>query len=315
MKVLCYGSLNLDYVYTVPHFVREGETLSSIARETFPGGKGLNQSIALARAGLEVSHAGAIGADEGEMLIRMLQEMSVDTSRISRLPCASGHAVIQRDREGRNGILLFGGANQSLSREKIDADLQGFSSGDYLVLQNEINELPYLVNLASAQGLKIILNPSPLDENIFAIDLSKIDVFLLNELEAQALLKHYGVSLDLYGEWQEPKIHSVLHELSSLFPKALFALTLGGAGAAAISCEDCAICRAFPVRVVDTTAAGDCFSGYFLAARAEGQSLFDSLTLASAAAAIAVSRAGAAPSIPQRKEVDEFLSGRPLPFS
>lgn len=308
MKVLSYGSLNLDFVYTVPHFVQEGETLSSLEREVFPGGKGLNQSIALAKAGLPVSHAGAIGSDEGELLVRMLEAVSVDTSRISILSGPSGHAIIQRDLNGRNGILIFGGANKALTREKILADLQDFGAGDFLVLQNEINELPYLVDQAYAAQMRIVLNPSPLDASIFDMDLSKISVFLVNELEAQALLMHYGQSLDLDGRWSEPKIHSALESLQKLFPKALLVMTLGKAGSAAIFPDAYARCESFSVPVVDTTAAGDCFSGYFLAAQAGGASLAESLRRASAAAAIAVSRPGAAPSIPESKEVDSFLA-------
>ena len=127
MKVLSYGSLNIDNVYTVDHFVRSGETMSSLKMEVFSGGKGLNQSIALAKSGVQVWHAGAVGKKDGDFLLEQLEEVGVHIELISKLPVKTGHAIIQRNREGQNCILLFGGANQQVTREQIDHVMEQFS--------------------------------------------------------------------------------------------------------------------------------------------------------------------------------------------
>ena len=151
-KILTFGSLNIDYVYSVDHFVQKGETLASSALEIFSGGKGLNQSVALGRAGAEVFHAGAVGPD-GQFLVDLLQEAGVDTHLVKRLESVrTGNAIIQRDPEGNNCILLYGGANQAITREQVKESLEGFGAGDYIVLQNEINQMPFLMEQAHAKG-------------------------------------------------------------------------------------------------------------------------------------------------------------------
>ena len=165
MKVLCFGSLNIDYTYKVDHFVKKGETLSSGSLQVFSGGKGLNQSIALARAGAETYHAGSIGED-GRFLLEQLQDAGVDTRYVTVLETVrTGNAIIQNDKEGDNCILLYGGANQAVTTNQADAVLEHFRKGDFLVLQNEINELAYIMERAHERGMKIVLNPSPMDEN------------------------------------------------------------------------------------------------------------------------------------------------------
>ena len=160
MKVLNMGSLNLDYVYQVDHIVTGGETLASGGMEVFCGGKGLNQSIALARAGVPVYHAGMIGED-GEMLLDICRENGVDTRYIRRIPGKNGHTIIQVDRKAQNSILLYGGSNRALTREWVDGVLEEFGQGDLLLLQNEINLLGYIVDTAYRRGMRIVLNPSP----------------------------------------------------------------------------------------------------------------------------------------------------------
>ncbi|MCI7093143.1 MAG: PfkB family carbohydrate kinase, partial [Lachnospiraceae bacterium] len=173
-KILCFGSLNIDHVYSVDHFVAKGETLSSQKLETFTGGKGLNQSVALARAGAETYHAGAIGPD-GSFLLDMMKEAGVHTDYVTMIPDAhTGHAIIQRDKEGDNCILLYGGTNQLITKEQADSVLNHFSAGDYLVLQNEINQLPYIVEKAHALGMTIVLNPSPMNEKVLQLPLDDL---------------------------------------------------------------------------------------------------------------------------------------------
>ena len=182
MKVLNFGSLNLDYVYSVDHMVAEGETLAAGGMNTFCGGKGLNQSIALAKAGVPVYHAGLIG-EEGKSLLDACRENGVHTDFIREIPGKSGHTIIQVDKSGQNCILLYGGANRSMTREFIDEVLSHFEKGDYLLLQNEVNLVDYMVDQAYQKGMEIILNPSPFDRNLEACDLSKISLFLMNEIE------------------------------------------------------------------------------------------------------------------------------------
>ncbi len=297
MRVLCFGSLNIDYTYRVDHFVRKGETLSSDSLQVFSGGKGLNQSIALAKAGASTYIAGAVGKDGG-FLLDMLRSAGVDTSNVEVLPdIRTGNAIIQNDKEGDNCILLYGGANQAITREQIDEVLSKFQEGEFLILQNEINELPYLVEKAHERGMRIVLNPSPMDEKIFALPLELIDYFLLNETEAAELLKHDGHS-------ETDDMDALADALAKRFPKASIVLTIGSDGAIFTNGTKKFRQPSFPVKAVDTTAAGDTFSGYFIARILEGSSEEQAMEMAARAASIAVTRRGAAPSIPERKEVE-----------
>jgi len=148
MKILNFGSLNIDYTYQVEHFVRAGETLSSDSLQIFSGGKGLNQSIALSRAGADVWHAGAVGKEDGEFLLRQLEEAGVHTEFIAHTEGKTGHAIIQKDPTGQNCILLYGGANQEITRQMADRVLESFEEGDFLILQNEISEIGYIMEKA-----------------------------------------------------------------------------------------------------------------------------------------------------------------------
>ena len=142
MKVLNFGSLNIDYVYDVDDFVKKGETISSKDLNVFCGGKGLNQSVALAKAGAEVYHAGMIGED-GKFLLDLLKEAGVNIDNVViRDDIRTGNAIIQRNKSGDNCIILFSGANRSITKDYVDRVLSGFEKGDYIVLQNEISELP-----------------------------------------------------------------------------------------------------------------------------------------------------------------------------
>ncbi len=292
MKILNYGSLNIDHVYHVPHFVRPGETLSSLDMQLFAGGKGLNQSIALARAGADVWHAGAIGKDGG-MLSGILKDSNVNTGCLKIRDVPTGHAIIQIDENGQNCILLYGGANQTMNRLEIEEVLSHFEEGDILLLQNEINELGTIMELAFRRGLKIYLNPSPMNEIIHELPLSYVDCFLLNEVEAA----------DICGVGEDEAL-AVLHDR---FPKAELVLTLGSKGAVCMTGERVFHQDSFPVEAVDTTAAGDTFTGFYISAVASGKDTALALREAAAAAAIAVSRAGAAPSIQVYDEMAAFL--------
>lgn len=291
MKVLNFGSLNLDYVYQMESILIPGETQASKSRQTFCGGKGLNQSIALAKAGVPVYHAGLIGED-GEPLLEVCRENGVSTEFIRQIPGPSGHTVIQVDKNGQNCILLFGGSNRSMTRGFIDSVLESFSEGDMILLQNEINELAYIIDCAYKKKMMIVLNPSPYDGALEACNLSKISLFLMNEIEG------YQITGD-----KEPEV--ILRKMREMYPKAATVLTLGGDGS--VYQDDTGIYRQgiYKVKAVDTTAAGDTFTGYFIASILDHMPAADGLKMAAKASAIAVSRPGATPSIPLRSEVME----------
>ncbi|MBQ8597373.1 MAG: ribokinase [Lachnospiraceae bacterium] len=289
-KILNYGSLNLDYVYEVEHFVQPGETIASKSLSVNCGGKGLNQSIACARAGGEVFHAGKIGA-EGGMLKAELDKSGVNTSFLVQDGGSNGHAIIQVNAEGNNCILLYAGSNHQIKEAEIEACLDYFGAGDYLVLQNEVNHISYMIDRAYEKGMYIVLNPSPITEELKEYPLHKVSLFLLNEVEGKALS----------GEMQEEKIPEVLKEK---YPEAEILLTLGERGSIYFDGEMLIKQKAYPVKAVDTTAAGDTFTGYFVALRAGGRSVEEALDLASKAAGMACARKGAAASIPELAEVN-----------
>ncbi len=290
MKVLNFGSLNVDYVYAVDHIVEGGETLLTAGMETFCGGKGLNQSIALSKAGAQVFHAGIIGTD-GAMLKDECDRYGVDTRFIKTLEVKGGHTIIQVDKHGQNCILLYGGTNQMFTKEYIDEVLEHFGKEDILILQNEVNLLDYMIEQAGNKGMRIVLNPSPFNEKLSTCDLTKIWCFMINEIEG------YQFS----GEKEADKILDVL---TKKYPKAKIVLTLGEDGAWFAEREKRCYQAIFPVKAVDTTAAGDTFTGYFVESCLEGKDEEYALRLASKASSIAVTRAGAAVSIPMRQEVE-----------
>lgn len=298
MRVLSFGSLNIDYVYEVPRFVGGGETLSALSLRRFSGGKGLNQSVALARAGLEVRHAGAVGRD-GLFLLEELRAAGADTRYVEVLEDVStGHAVIQRTPAGENCILLYGGANRRITREHIDRVLSDFGPGDALVLQNEISELPYLAEQAKKRDMTVALNPSPMEEGLLSL-LPSAGYLILNEIEASQLLRGLGKPVPEAGE-----------ALAEALPSsAAIVLTLGPQGSLCAAGGRLIRQAAVPVRPVDTTAAGDAYTGFFLAGALSGRGVEWAMEYASAAAAIAVTRPGAAPSIPSREEVLAEMGG------
>ena len=298
MKILSFGSLNIDYVYKVPHFVKKGETLSAEELNVYTGGKGLNQSIALARAGVETYQAGAIGTD-GIFLLEQLKEAGVKTDLVKILDdVRTGNAIIQNDDEGDNCIVLFGGANQAITKEQVDEVFKDFTNEDYLLIQNEINELSYIVEKAKEEGMKIILNPSPMNEKIMKLPLDQIDYFILNEIEAMQILE-----MDKPEEIDGKYIASLLHER---FKDATIVLTLGSEGSVCISDDEYVEQSIYKVKAIDTTAAGDTYTGYFIAGILNGKTIKESMDIASKASAIAVTRQGAAPSIPVLEEVEEY---------
>ena len=185
MKILNLGSCNIDSVYSLDHIVEVGETENANTLELFPGGKGLNQSIAVARAGAPVYHAGCIGHD-GKMLIETLKDAGVDVSYIKETDVKSGHAIIQVSAKGENSIVIFAGSNNMVTKDYIDTVLTDFGKGDMLMLQNEISNIDYAVEKAHEKNMIILFNPSPINEKICTIDFNKLSYIILNEVEAKS---------------------------------------------------------------------------------------------------------------------------------
>ena len=300
MKVLSLGSLNLDYVYAVDHFVQAGETLAASDRSIHRGGKGLNQSVALAQAGAETYHAGRIGTD-GIMLKDWLVAKGVDVSFLETdTDIPTGHAIIQVVPSGQNSIIILAGTNGSITEEYVDKVLAHFEPGDLLLMQNETSCRDYAIEQASKKGLKVALNPSRMtDELAKSPALQYVSYFILNEIEGKAVT----------GETDPDEICKAMKER---YPDGTVVLTLGSDGVVYFDGTQRLSHGIYPVKAVDTTAAGDTFTGFFLATLAAGESPEVALQRASKASAIAVTRPGASDSIPTLEEVLNLDLGDPL---
>lgn len=293
MKILNFGSLNMDYVYEVDHFVEPGETMSSNGLFVNCGGKGLNQSIAAAKAGNEVYHAGFVGKG-GEALAEKLAENHVDISLLKETTENCGHAIIQVDENGQNCILLYGGTNQLYTKEYIRETLDKFGNEGLVLLQNETNLVGYMIEESHKRGLKIAFNGAPMNEKVLEYPLELLDWLIVNEVEGRQIA---GCEKD----------EEILPILKEKYPKGNILLTLGSRGAICYSQGETYKIGCHQVEVVDTTAAGDTFSGYFLYGILNGESISDSLLLATTASALAIGKKGASDSVPLKAEVDYVL--------
>ena len=295
MQILNFGSLNLDYIYQVPHFLSPGETLAATEQHIVPGGKGLNQSVALARAGAQVFHAGVIGLGGGQ-LKDVLTESGVNISLLEEKNVLQGNAIIQVNSTGENCILLFGGSNRSIDCEQVHRTLESFGPGDILILQNEVSCLKQMVETALDKKMQIILNPSPFDDSLTELPLGRLSWIFINEVEGRQLTG-------------EEKAEDILAKIRCRYPDLKVVLTLGKEGSCcAVPGEEVIRQPIFPVQAVDTTAAGDTFTGYFIAAYAQGRPLSECMRRAAAASAISVSRIGSSVSIPYAEEVARLLT-------
>ena len=293
MKLLDFGSLNIDHTYQLPHLVRPGETLASDSYHKSEGGKGFNQAVALAKAGQEVYLAGAIGQD-GLFLRDYLQELGVHTEHLCVLDAPTGHAMIQLDTEGQNCIILFGGTNGMITEAMIDEVLADFGAGDYLLLQNEISHVDSILRAAHAKGMHIILNPSPMSPELLTWPLELVEWFILNEIEGA----------DITGKTQPEEM---LDELLRRYPACHVVLTLGERGSVYADAAQRIDQSIVTAHTVDTTAAGDTFTGYFIHALLQGEAIQQALKTAACASAITVSRPGAGRSIPAAEEVQAAM--------
>ncbi len=292
MNILNIGSVNIDHVYAVDHFVRPGETLASARYDRLAGGKGFNQSIALARAGAAVRHAGVVGQD-GVWLRDRLAHEGVDVAGLEVTPTvATGHAVIQVVPTGENAIVLHGGANQAVSAAQIDHAVATCAPGDYLLVQNETSSVAEAIRRAKQRGLRVVFNPAPMTPLVSDYPLQDVDIFILNETEAESLTL-------------KKSLGDVQLVMSRRFPRAATVLTLGPQGALYFDSASRFQCPGVAVTAVDTTAAGDTFIGFFLAELMRSGDPGAALALGCRAGALCVTRAGAADSIPWQRELDQ----------
>lgn len=302
-KLVNLGSLCIDNVYAVRSIAGPGETVASRSHTLFPGGKGLNQSIAAARAGARVMHVGCIGED-GAWLRQTLADDGIDVEGVRTVDAASGHAVIQVNDQGENAIVIAGGANRVIAESDIDLALANVSTGDWLLLQNEINDLPLVLERAAGRGASVAFNVAPVDGREADYDLSQLKLLIVNEIEAAALA---NPSLNPSSR-DEPR--AMLDALRVRHPNTDVVLTLGKHGVHYVGGEGEAFVPAFSVTPVDETGAGDTFIGFLMAGLLAGDAIVESLHVASAAGALSVTRPGAASSIPTRAEVENLLAAQ-----
>ncbi|MDV7270582.1 ribokinase [Thioclava sp. A2] len=290
MTIFNLGSINTDHFYRLPHLPAPGETLAALGYQRGLGGKGANQSVAVARAGGDVRHIGAIGPDGGWMLERM-EGFGVDCRHVARIGTVSGHAIINTDPSGENAIVIHPGANREIPPDAMKQALAEAASGDFLILQNESSLQAKSARFAQEQGLFVVYSAAPFDADAVRQVLPYVSLLLMNEVEAAQICEALDCTLEA-------------------LPVPFVCVTMGGKGAvwrdlrAGTSVE----VAAYPVEVVDTTGAGDTFAGYLVAGLAEGMEPARAMRLASAAGAVKVTRAGTADAIPDRAEVDAFLA-------
>lgn len=296
MAIYNFGSINLDHLYQLDHFVRPGETMASESYQCLLGGKGANQSVALAKAGADVKHVGAIHQNDTQIL-EQLSDLGVNTDLIAKLDVATGHAIIQLNKEAENAIILFQGANHALTEQQVDKVLAQATSDDWVLLQNETNLIEYTMRKAQEKGVKVAFNPAPMDAELTKKVLPFVDLLIVNEVEAMDLI---GVS----------EVDAAIDGLPKAYPELAVLMTLGKAGVRYFNQDENVCVEAFSVKAVDTTAAGDTFIGFCLSALMDGQDMKAALTRACAASAICVTRMGASNAIPTVSEVDEFLANQ-----
>lgn len=287
MAIWNLGSINIDMVYALPHMPAPGETLAATSFEQGLGGKGANMSVAAARAGAHACHIGAVGP-EGKWCVDRLTEYGVDTRHIAMGEVATGHAIIAVDPAGENQIILFPGTNRALSADQIGQALSSANAGDILLMQNETNMQAEAAKIGRDLGLRVAYAAAPFDAAAVQAVLPFIELLFLNEVEAAQLQEATGKAPQDLG------VADVI-------------VTLGAKGARHFNGRDGSVSDvpALKVTPVDTTGAGDTFTGYVLAALDRGLPMPQAMAQAARAGALMVMRHGAADVIPDLKEVQE----------
>lgn len=293
MKVLVFGSLNIDFIYKLEHIVMPNETIKSTTCEVSAGGKGLNQAMAFAKTGLPVYIASNLGKN-GQVLADTLSSGNVDISLLNHVDEDSGEAIIQVDENGNNAIIVCGNCNEHITEEYIESVFSHFEKGDILVIQNEINNLDLIINTAKDKGIILVFNPSPFNHVIKTLPMNKIDYLFINEVEGKQLTG-----------FEDEK--SIVEQILKEYPDMKIVLTLGERGAVYADKTEYIFEPAKKVEVVDTVGAGDTFTGYFIYGINSGKTIKESLQMAATASSIVIGRHGAGNSIPTLNEVEKAL--------
>ncbi|MBL1421348.1 MAG: ribokinase [Alphaproteobacteria bacterium] len=284
MTIFNIGSLNLDIVYRVSHLPLAGETVKALNRSVYLGGKGLNQSVAIAMAGGDVKHFGAISSDD-DWIVSKLIDYGVDCDFIRKTNEAdTGQAIIYVAENGDNSIVLLAGANHCLKENELEAALNGFSNRDWFLAQNETNAVEYGIDIARKRGLSIAYSSAPFDLEKLLPILPKIDLLSVNEIECEQLIAAIG-------------------DVNSLPKNQTLLITKGARGAEYIKDGASISVDAYAVDAVDTTGAGDTFLGYFLAMLDARKEIEYCLEFSSVAAGLQVMKPGASNSIPSIEQV------------
>lgn len=287
MAVYNLGSINADLFYQVPHLLAPGETLASTEHSRGLGGKGANMSVAIARAAARAVHIGAVGSD-GRWAVERLLEYGVDTRNIVELDVPTGHAVIMVDDHGENAILLYPGANRALTETHIASALAVATEADTFVFQNETSAQIEGATLASSKGMRVVYAAAPFDAHSVEAVLPMLDILVMNAIEAQQLTDALGVALT------DLPVRDVI-------------VTLGGDGCRWVNTDDGTdkTFPAIPVTPVDTTGAGDTFTGFLVAGLDRGLPMEQAILLGQQAGAIMVTRHGTADVIPDLKDIED----------
>ncbi len=279
------GSINADHVYRLAQLPHAGETVTAQGYARLLGGKGANQSIAVARAGGQVVHIGAVGAD-GDWMVELLSADGVDVRHVRRDQGASGHAVVTVEQSGENAILIHAGANRALRMQDVEAALAEAGPGDWLMLQNETNVQVEAARMAQDRGMRVAYSAAPFDEAALRAVLPHVTLLMVNEGEAAQMTQAMGAV-------QVPMLCVTRGARGVLWTEA--------------GCRDAVTIPARKVVPVDTTGAGDTLAGYLVAGLAAGLNPERALQGAVGAAALAVTRPGASGAIPLAAEVAAFL--------
>lgn len=301
-NILVIGSTNVDFLIKTDKLPAFGETVTDGIFMQNYGGKGANQAVGAARAGGNVTFVSCLGQDlYAEELIRNFQKDGMNTQFITKEEgIATGSALIMLDKDGNNYLSVAPGSNYRMNTDHIDEALDAFKAADIIVLQMEIpfDTTAYIFELAAKYQKKVMFNLAP--ARLFDLSvLRKVYAFVVNEVEASMVT---GLKV---GADDEIKLAS-----KSLLDKGpeIAIITLGVRGSYIATKEEQQFVPAFKVNAIDTTAAGDVYCGSLAVALVEGKSLVDAVRFAGAASAISVTRLGAQPSAPTRKEIVDFLA-------
>ncbi|AVL21370.1 TPA: ribokinase [Enterobacter cloacae] len=301
-NLVVLGSINADHILNLESFPTPGETVTGNHYQVAFGGKGANQAVAAGRSGANIAFIACTGDDDtGERVHKQLASDNIDVAPVSVVAGEStGVALIFVNAEGENVIGIHAGANARLTTDRVEAQRELIANADALLMQLEspVESVLAAADIAHQNHTTVVLNPAParvLSDELLA----RVDIITPNETEAEKLT---GIGVE--NDDDAARAAKALHDKGI----GTVIITLGSRGVwASVNGEGRRV-PGFKVKAIDTIAAGDTFNGALVTALLEGKGMDDAIRFAHAAAAIAVTRKGAQPSVPWRKEIDEFLS-------